>query len=29
MDKYVPIIENMTAENVQEVSDLMQTIEHN
>lgn len=28
MDKYVPIIENMTTENVQEVSDLMQTIEH-
>lgn len=28
MDKYIPIIENMTAENVQEVSDLMQTIEH-
>lgn len=28
MDKYVPIIENMTEENVQEVSDLMQTIEH-
>ena len=28
MDKYVPVIENMTAENVQEVSDLMQTIEH-
>ena len=28
MDKYVPIIENMTIDNVQEVSDLMQTIEH-
>ena len=28
MDKYIPVIENMTAENVQEVSDLMQTIEH-
>lgn len=28
MDKYVPIIENMTTENVQDVSDLMQTIEH-
>ena len=28
MDKYIPIIENMTTENVQEVSDLMQTIEH-
>ena len=28
MDKYSQIIENMTAENVQEVSDLMQTIEH-
>ena len=28
MDKYIPIIDEMTAENVQEVSDLMQTIEH-
>lgn len=28
MDKYVPVIEAMTTENVQEVSDLMQTIEH-
>ena len=28
MDKYIPIIENMTAETVQEVSDLMPTIEH-
>ena len=28
MDKYVPVIENMTTENVQEVSDLMQVIEH-
>lgn len=28
MDKYIPIIDTMTAENVQEVSDLMQTIEH-
>ena len=28
MDKYAPIIENMTVESVQEVSDLMQTIEH-
>ena len=28
MDKYIPVIENMIAENVQEVSDLMQTIEH-
>ena len=28
MDKYIPIIENMTAESVQEVSDLMQTIQH-
>lgn len=28
MDKYIPVIENMTAESVQEVSDLMQTIEH-
>ena len=28
IDKYAPIIDNMTAENVQEVSDLMQTIEH-
>lgn len=29
MDKYVPVIENMTVETVQEISDLMQTIEHN
>ncbi len=28
MDKYTPVIENMTVENVQEVSDLMKTIEH-
>ena len=28
MDKYVPVIENMTVETVQEISDLMQTIEH-
>lgn len=28
MDKYIPVIDSMTAENVQEVSDLMQTIEH-
>ena len=28
MDEYIPIIESMTVENVQEVSDLMQTIEH-
>lgn len=28
MDKYIPVIEEMTTENVQEVSDLMQTIEH-
>lgn len=28
MDKYIPVIDEMTAENVQEVSDLMQTIEH-
>lgn len=28
MDKYIPIIEEMAIENVQEVSDLMQTIEH-
>lgn len=28
MDKYMPIIENMVADNVQEVSNLMQTIEH-
>lgn len=28
MDKYIPIIDEMTTENVQEVSDLMQTIEH-
>ena len=28
MDKYIPVIENMTTENVQDVSDLMQTIEH-
>jgi len=28
MDKYIPIIDEMTAENVQEVSDLIQTIEH-
>ena len=28
MDKYSPIIENMTSENVQEVSDLIQTAEH-
>lgn len=28
MDKYIPIIENMTADNVQEVSNLMGTIEH-
>lgn len=28
INKYIPIIENMTADNVQEVSDLMQTIEH-
>lgn len=28
MDKYIPIIDEMTSENVQEVSDLMQTIEH-
>lgn len=28
MDKYVPIIEEMTTENVEEVSDLMKTIEH-
>ena len=28
MDKYIPIIDEMTTEKVQEVSDLMQTIEH-
>lgn len=28
MDKYIPIIENMAPETVQEVSDLMRTIEH-
>lgn len=28
MDKYIPIIENMTPDTVQEVSDLMGTIEH-
>lgn len=28
MNKYIPIIDEMTAENVQEISDLMQTIEH-
>ena len=28
MDKYVPIIENMTQETVQEISDLILTIEH-
>lgn len=28
MDKYIPVIENMTVETVQEISDLMQTIEH-
>lgn len=28
INKYTPIIENMTADKVQEVSDLMQTIEH-
>lgn len=28
MDKYIPVIENMTADNVQEVSNLMGTIEH-
>ena len=28
IDKYVPVIENMTVETVQEISDLMQTIEH-
>lgn len=28
MDKYVPVIENMTVETVQEISYLMQTIEH-
>lgn len=28
MDKYVPVIEEMTVENVQEISDLMQTIDH-
>lgn len=28
MEKYIPIIENMTEENVQEVSDLIQNVEH-
>jgi hypothetical protein len=28
MDKYIPVIDEMTIENVQEVSDLMMTIEH-
>ena len=28
MDKYIPTIENMTQENVQEISDLMSTIDH-
>lgn len=28
IDKYIPVIDKMTVENVQEVSDLMQTIEH-
>ena len=28
MDKYIPIIDGMTTDNVQEISDLMQTIEH-
>lgn len=28
MDKYIPVIDSMTADNVQEVSDLMGTIEH-
>ena len=28
MDKYIAVIDSMTVENVQEVSDLMQTIEH-
>lgn len=28
MDKYIPVIESMREDNVQEISDLMQTIEH-
>lgn len=28
MDKYIPVIDNMTPETVQEISNLMQTIEH-
>lgn len=28
MDNYIPVIDNMTPETVQEISDLMQTIEH-